>query len=117
MQMTLMFLCVCVEGVEFFPQMLRLRSSLARYFCTSSSVSPHPHLTPLNPSHPVALALGVSCFFGLAVSCIGLPLNHFVGKVVVGAQDNLMKARDERVALMNEVSQRLSFAFDDLEGC
>lgn len=30
-------------------------------------------------------------------------MNHFAGKVVVRAQDNLMKARDERVALMNEV--------------
>ncbi len=47
--------------------------------------------------------LGVSCFFGLAVTCLFLPMNHFAGKVVVGAQDNLMKARDERVALMNEV--------------
>ena len=46
---------------------------------------------------------GVSCFFGLAVTCLFLPLNHFAGKVVVGAQENLMKARDERVALMNEV--------------
>ncbi|KAJ4488652.1 multidrug resistance-associated ABC transporter [Lentinula lateritia] len=47
--------------------------------------------------------LGVSCFFGLAVTCLFLPLNHFAGKVVVGAQDNLMKARDERIALMNEI--------------
>ncbi|KAI0806225.1 multidrug resistance-associated ABC transporter [Irpex lacteus] len=47
--------------------------------------------------------LGVSCFFGLAVTCLFLPLNHFAGAVVVGAQDNLMKARDERVALMNEI--------------
>ncbi|CAL1699089.1 unnamed protein product [Somion occarium] len=47
--------------------------------------------------------LGVSCFFGLAVTCLFMPLNHFAGKVVVGAQDNLMKARDERVALMNEI--------------
>jgi hypothetical protein len=47
--------------------------------------------------------LGVSCLFGLAVTCLFLPLNHFAGKIVVGAQDNLMKARDERVALMNEV--------------
>ncbi|KAI0040180.1 ATP-binding cassette transporter [Auriscalpium vulgare] len=47
--------------------------------------------------------LGVSSFFGLAVTCLFLPLNHFAGKVVVGAQDNLMKARDERVALMNEI--------------
>ncbi|KAJ7104459.1 multidrug resistance-associated ABC transporter [Mycena belliarum] len=46
--------------------------------------------------------LGVSCLFGLAVTCLFLPLNHFAGKIVVGAQDNLMKARDERVALMNE---------------
>lgn len=47
--------------------------------------------------------LGVSSFFGLAVTCLFLPMNHFAGKVVVGAQDNLMKARDERVSLMNEV--------------
>ncbi|KAI0792249.1 multidrug resistance-associated ABC transporter [Abortiporus biennis] len=47
--------------------------------------------------------MGVSCFFGLAVTCLFLPMNHYAGKVVVGAQDNLMKARDERVALMNEI--------------
>ncbi|GBE87301.1 ATP-dependent bile acid permease [Sparassis crispa] len=47
--------------------------------------------------------LGVSCFFGLAVTCLFLPLNHFAGKVIVGAQDKLMKARDERVGLMNEI--------------
>ncbi|KAJ7512873.1 multidrug resistance-associated ABC transporter [Mycena galericulata] len=47
--------------------------------------------------------LGVSSLFGLAVTCLFLPLNHFAGKVVVDAEDNLMKARDERVALMNEI--------------
>ncbi|KAJ7476731.1 multidrug resistance-associated ABC transporter [Mycena latifolia] len=47
--------------------------------------------------------LGISCFFGLGVAVLCLPLNHYAGKVVSGAQDNLMKARDERVALMNEV--------------
>ncbi|KAI5122627.1 hypothetical protein M0805_008716 [Coniferiporia weirii] len=47
--------------------------------------------------------LGVSCFIGLAVTCLFLPLNHYASKVVVAAQDNLMKARDERVALMNEL--------------
>ncbi|KAL0959849.1 hypothetical protein HGRIS_011525 [Hohenbuehelia grisea] len=47
--------------------------------------------------------LGVSSFYGLAVTCLFLPLNHFAGKVVVRAQDNLMKARDERVSLMNEI--------------
>lgn len=47
--------------------------------------------------------LGVSAFIGLAMTCLFLPLNHLAGKIVVGAQDNLMKARDERVSLMNEV--------------
>ncbi|ETW77907.1 ABC transporter [Heterobasidion irregulare TC 32-1] len=47
--------------------------------------------------------LGASSFFGLAATCVFLPLNHFAGKVVVGAQDSLMKARDERVSLMNEI--------------
>ena len=47
--------------------------------------------------------LGISCFIGLAVLCLFLPLNHFAGKVVINAQDNLMKARGERVSLMNEV--------------
>ncbi|KAJ2928554.1 hypothetical protein H1R20_g8546, partial [Candolleomyces eurysporus] len=47
--------------------------------------------------------LGVSCFFGLAVILVFLPLNHFAGMIFVGAQENLMKARDERVALMNEI--------------
>jgi len=47
--------------------------------------------------------LGVSSFVGLAVTCLFLPLNHIAGKVVVKAQDSLMEARDERVALMNEV--------------
>ena len=37
------------------------------------------------------------------MTCLFLPLNHFAGKVVVNAQDNLMKARDERVSLMNEI--------------
>ena len=47
--------------------------------------------------------LGVSAFIGLAFACLFLPMNHYASKVVVFAQDNLMKARDERVALMNEV--------------
>ncbi|KAJ7664040.1 P-loop containing nucleoside triphosphate hydrolase protein [Mycena polygramma] len=47
--------------------------------------------------------LGPSCLIGLAVAVLLLPLNHYAGKTIAGAQDNLMKARDERVALMNEV--------------
>lgn len=37
------------------------------------------------------------------MTCLFLPLNHFAGKVIVNAQDNLMKTRDERVSLMNEI--------------
>ena len=47
--------------------------------------------------------LGVSCLFGLLVACVFLPMNHFAGRVIVNAQENLMKARDERVSLMNEI--------------
>ncbi|KAH7910130.1 hypothetical protein BJ138DRAFT_1127138 [Hygrophoropsis aurantiaca] len=47
--------------------------------------------------------LGVSCFIGLAMILLFLPLNHLGGKIVVRAQENLMKTRDERVALMNEI--------------
>ncbi|TFK22452.1 ATP-binding cassette transporter [Coprinopsis marcescibilis] len=47
--------------------------------------------------------LGVSCLFGLAVICLFLPLNHFAGKIFVRAQEGLMKSRDQRVALMNEI--------------
>ena len=48
--------------------------------------------------------LGVSSFVGLAVILIFMPINHFAGKTMVGTQEHLMKARDERVSLMNEVS-------------
>jgi hypothetical protein len=50
--------------------------------------------------------MGISAFVGLAVSCIFFPLNHFAGKVVVGAQDNLMKARDERISVCVFVDAR-----------
>ncbi|KAF7308067.1 Multidrug resistance-associated ABC transporter protein [Mycena kentingensis (nom. inval.)] len=46
--------------------------------------------------------LGPSCFFGLGVALLCLPLNHVAGSAVVGAQNRLMRARDARVALMNE---------------
>lgn len=36
-------------------------------------------------------------------------MNHFAGKAVIGAQSNLMKARDERISLMNEVCQIILF--------
>ncbi|KAF8888647.1 P-loop containing nucleoside triphosphate hydrolase protein [Infundibulicybe gibba] len=47
--------------------------------------------------------LGISCFFGLALACLFLPMNQFAGKIIMAAQENLMKARDERVSLMNEL--------------
>jgi hypothetical protein len=28
---------------------------------------------------------GVSCFVGLAVTCLFLPMNHYAGKLVVGS--------------------------------
>lgn len=49
--------------------------------------------------------LGVSSLFGLLATALFLPLNHLASKIVVTAQDNLMKARDERTALMNETLQ------------
>ena len=48
--------------------------------------------------------LGSSCFVGLGVIILFLPLNHFAGSVVFGTQGKLMKTRDERVSLMNEAS-------------
>ncbi|KAF7983210.1 hypothetical protein HWV62_23484 [Athelia sp. TMB] len=47
--------------------------------------------------------LGSSSLWGLLVTVLFLPLNHLAGKIVEHAQDMLMKRRDERVALMNEV--------------
>ncbi|KAF8178262.1 multidrug resistance-associated ABC transporter [Pholiota molesta] len=47
--------------------------------------------------------LGISSFVGLAVTCLFLPLNRYSGKVVMSAQENLMKTRDERISLMNEI--------------
>ena len=47
--------------------------------------------------------LGTSSLIGLAIICISLPINHYAGRFMVGTQENLMKARDERVSLMNEV--------------
>lgn len=47
--------------------------------------------------------LGVSTFWGLGASLLFMPINHWASKIVVKAQDDLMKARDERVALMNEL--------------
>lgn len=49
--------------------------------------------------------LGYSAIFGLLATLICLPLNHMASRFVVTAQENLMKTRDQRTALMNEVLQ------------
>ena len=49
--------------------------------------------------------LGLSCFMGLSVMIICLPINHFNAKLLAKTQDQLMTARDKRVSLMNEVLQ------------
>ncbi|ORX49049.1 P-loop containing nucleoside triphosphate hydrolase protein [Hesseltinella vesiculosa] len=49
--------------------------------------------------------LGVSCFLGLLVMVVSLPINHFTTKFFSKSQDELMKARDKRVNLMNEILQ------------
>ena len=53
----------------------------------------------------VVLSLGrsrLSCSNDL--STVLVPVNHYGSKYVIASQDSLMKARDERVALMNEAS-------------
>ncbi|QRW11566.1 ABC transporter [Ceratobasidium sp. AG-Ba] len=47
--------------------------------------------------------LGSSCFFGLLVAIILIPVNHYGSQFVVASQDRLMGSRDQRVALMNEI--------------
>ncbi|KAK8849677.1 hypothetical protein IAR55_005012 [Kwoniella newhampshirensis] len=49
--------------------------------------------------------LGVSAVYGLLTAILSLPMNHFASKIVVRAQENLMKTRDQRTALMNEILQ------------
>ncbi|KAG9120665.1 hypothetical protein FRC07_003764 [Ceratobasidium sp. 392] len=71
----------------------------------------HLHLYPLIDC-PIELAIGIfflytllgsSCFLGLLAAIVLFPVNHQGSKFVVAAQDRLMSARDERIALMNEV--------------
>ncbi|KZP23064.1 hypothetical protein FIBSPDRAFT_930781 [Athelia psychrophila] len=47
--------------------------------------------------------LGPSSLYGLLITLIALPSNHIAGKIVVGCQEGLMKRRDKRVGLMDEV--------------
>ncbi|KAJ7575966.1 P-loop containing nucleoside triphosphate hydrolase protein [Mycena floridula] len=47
--------------------------------------------------------IGISSFYGLATVFMFLPFNHFSFKIVIMAQEKLMKARDRRVGLTNEM--------------
>lgn len=47
--------------------------------------------------------VGISAVYGLLASLITLPLNQFASKYVVQTQEHLMKARDKRTSLMNEI--------------
>lgn len=49
--------------------------------------------------------LGTSALWGLLATLVSMPMSYIASKVVVTAQDNLMKARDQRSALMNELLQ------------
>lgn len=49
--------------------------------------------------------LGNSCFLGLIVMILILPVNHYNAKMFAKTQDSLMEARDKRISLMNEVLQ------------
>ncbi|KAL5480838.1 hypothetical protein ACEPAI_9778 [Sanghuangporus weigelae] len=47
--------------------------------------------------------LGISGLIGLAVACLFLPINNYAGRIIVRVQEKLMRVRDERVTIMNEV--------------
>ncbi|KAL5499194.1 hypothetical protein ACEPAH_1712 [Sanghuangporus vaninii] len=47
--------------------------------------------------------LSISGLIGLAVACLFLPINNYAGRIIVRIQERLMRVRDERVTIMNEV--------------
>ncbi|KDR71589.1 hypothetical protein GALMADRAFT_792794 [Galerina marginata CBS 339.88] len=47
--------------------------------------------------------LGRSSILGISTFILFLPCNHFIGKVFLSTQEKLMKTRDERVSIMNEI--------------
>ncbi|KAI9282335.1 P-loop containing nucleoside triphosphate hydrolase protein [Sporodiniella umbellata] len=49
--------------------------------------------------------LGKSCFLGLLIMIVILPVNHYNAKMFAATQDKLMESRDKRISLMNEVLQ------------
>ena len=51
--------------------------------------------------------LGISCIYGLLVIILTFPVNYQTAKSYNKTQDKLMKARDRRVDLMNEVRVKM----------
>ena len=49
--------------------------------------------------------MGSSCFYGLLVMVLLLPINHYNADLFAKTQDRLMEARDKRVSLVTEVLQ------------
>ncbi len=89
--------------------------SLFFYSCIDAERCCRPHRLALGNCGrdciSVQAARHVLPSWGLAVTCLFLPVNHIASKVVMGAQNNLMKARDERVSLMNEVRHSFPFSW------
>lgn len=48
--------------------------------------------------------MGWSCFVGMTVILVSMPLNSWISKRFTKVQERLMAARDKRVTLMNEVN-------------
>jgi hypothetical protein len=48
--------------------------------------------------------MGWSCFVGMTVILVSMPLNSVINKQYTKVQERLMVARDKRVTLMNEVN-------------
>lgn len=51
--------------------------------------------------------LGTACFLGFSIIAIALPINHYNAKWLAITQRKLMKIRDKRVALTNEIMQSI----------
>ncbi|KAG2173089.1 hypothetical protein INT43_004462 [Umbelopsis isabellina] len=51
--------------------------------------------------------LGTACLLGLSILVIVLPINHYNAKWLAITQRNLMKIRDRRVGLTNEIMQSI----------
>jgi hypothetical protein len=49
--------------------------------------------------------LGTACFLGISIIFVVLPINHYNAKWLAITQAKVMKIRDQRVGLTNEIMQ------------